>query len=63
MLLASEGMHDGSLPDALHAVAGDDEAAARAPDQHLPALVTVPERPGAWCERHPVDPGARAVGE
>jgi hypothetical protein len=63
VLLAREGVHDGSLSDARRGVAGDDEAGAGVPDQHLPALVTMPERPGAGRERHPVDAGARVVGE
>ena len=63
VLLAREGVHDGSLSDADHAVAGDDEPAAGAPDQHLPTRVTVPERPGAGRERYPVDSAASVVGE
>jgi hypothetical protein len=63
VLLARKGVHDGSLPDANRAVAGDDEPAASAPDQHLPTRVTVPERPGAGRERYPVDSAASVVGE
>jgi hypothetical protein len=63
VLLAGEGVHDGALSDARRAVAGDDEAAASASDQHLPIRVTVPERPGAGRERHPVDSAASVVGE
>jgi len=47
VLLAREGVHDGSIADALHAVAGDDEPGASAAEQHLPACVAVPECSGA----------------
>jgi hypothetical protein len=63
VLLAREGVHDGSLADARRGVTSDDEAGAGVPDQHLPALVTMPERPGAGRERHPVDADARVVRE
>jgi hypothetical protein len=54
-------MHDGSLPDARGGVAGDDQAGAGVPDQHLPTQVAMPEGPGSGGERHPVDAGARVA--